>query len=468
MSRIDVAVASYALIYPICFFFTANVFPAYERFGLRWQALCVSALLSFSTLILERKSAGRYWDWLKQSPFSLVLPAGFLWLFVLGVVHGFTGDQMDGLVSGCFALIMMPLGFYCWPRSSMNLFSRAIGLSLVLGLVLENIFLSLYAFKGLSPNFTFLFALNMPRLFMNVRDGNALAVGASILAFQFLNAAPGSVFKFSKNTVFLSARSWMVGCMLMTAVFYNGFLTQGRGLFVSIFGGLLGVLLCSCMPLMKWIKIASATLISLASGWCLWALFNVLLAKQSTAAGLGFNGMVARESGGRFELWSAWWNSYVSKSLVFGHGLGIHPIEFLSDAASKNRTPHNLVFQLLTDSGLWGLLFGAVLVFIAWRQIRGLNLPLRQVCTYSIFSLGLYSTVAATLFWPTGVWICTLFPALLGRNDFLAEENGTSPDRGVGAWIFMILMLAFACFLQVLLVSGKQILMIPPQWLSAS
>jgi hypothetical protein len=148
--------------------------------------------------------------------------------------------------------------------------------------------------------------------------------------------------------------------------------------------------------------------------------------------------------------------------------LGIHPIEFLSDAASKNRTPHNLVFQLLTDSGLWGLLFGAVLVFIAWRQIRGLNLPLRQVCTYSIFSLGLYSTVAATLFWPTGVWICTLFPALLGRNDFLAEENGTSPDRGVGAWIFMILMLAFACFLQVLLVSGKQILMIPPQWLSAS
>ena len=67
----------------------------------------MSALLSFSTLILERKSAGRYWDWLKQSPFSLVLPAGFLWLFVLGVVHGFTGDQMDGLVSGCFALIMM-------------------------------------------------------------------------------------------------------------------------------------------------------------------------------------------------------------------------------------------------------------------------------------------------------------------------------------------------------------------------
>ena len=30
----------------------------------------------------------------------------------------------------------------------------------------------------------------------------------------------------------------------------------------------------------------------------------------------------------------------------------------------------------------------------------------------------------------------------------------------------MIFMLAFACFLQVLLVSGKQILMIPPQWLT--
>ena len=129
---------------------------------------------------------------------------------------------------------------------------------------------------------------------------------------------------------------------------------------------------------------------------------------------------------------------------------------------------HNLVFQLLADSGLWGILFGAVLVFIALRQIRGLNLPLRQVCTYSIFSLGLYSTVAATLFWPTGVWICTLFPALLGREDSIAEENGTSSCLGVGEWIFMIFMLAFACFLQVLLVSGKQILMIPPQWLTTS
>ena len=86
----------------------------------------------------------------------------------------------------------------------------------------------------------------------------------------------------------------------MTSVFYNDFLTQGRGLFLSILE-VFGVLFVSFWPLMKWIKIALAIflsgfwVVSLGIIQCFFCLSSPLL-----PAGLGFNGMVARESGESF------------------------------------------------------------------------------------------------------------------------------------------------------------------------
>ena len=77
----------------------------------------------------------------------------------------------------------------------------------------------------------------------------------------------------------------------------------------------------------------------------------------------------------RFELWfNAWWD-FMSKSIVFGHGLGFHHgLEFFVQKASKIGRRTTFLFNLLADSGLWGILFVVSLIkIIALRQIQWLE-----------------------------------------------------------------------------------------------
>ena len=141
------------------------------------------------------------------------------------------------------------------------------------------------------------------------------------------------------------------------------------------------------------------------------------------------------------------------QSIWFGHGLGIHPADYLVEAVAKNRTPHNLGLQILTDSGLWGCLFAVFLSVIIFVKLRNLSLSVRPVCLYALVSLGLYSMVASTIFWPTGVWICSLFPALLPHERMLpGSESVRSSVASARAWLLMVMILALVCYLQVVLV----------------
>ena len=98
---------------------------------------------------------------------------------------------------------MMPLGFYCWPQTSTKIFARATFLVLSFGLVVENILLSIYAYKGISPNLNILFAQDSPRLFLNIRDGSTLAIAVSVLALQSFVQPLEFSFALSSRPCFL-------------------------------------------------------------------------------------------------------------------------------------------------------------------------------------------------------------------------------------------------------------------------
>ena len=238
----EMALAVYVLAYPICLFLTIDLFPSFERFPVRWQVLCVSALLSLAIVVLNPRSCQSYWNWLVASPFSKLIPLGLLWLLTMCFVHGFMGSQAEGLASGLFFLLLAPLSFYCWGSVANPFWRRLIGSSIIIGLLVENLCLSVHLYEQHSPNQLLLDGDNLPRLFLNTRHGNSLAVAAAVIAVLLLCRSYDYRCLPTCGQRFLLQR--VTGVAGFSAVFFNALLTQGRGLFLSVAIAILAA--CSC------------------------------------------------------------------------------------------------------------------------------------------------------------------------------------------------------------------------------
>ena len=447
----DIALAVYALAYPICLFLTIDLFPSFERFPVRWQVLCVSALLSLSIIVLNPRSCQRYWYWLLASPFSKLIPIGLLWLLTMGFVHGFMGPQTEGLASGLLALLLAPLGFFCWGCVANPFWKRLICFSIIIGLLVENLYLSMYLYVQLSPNLTLLNADNLPRLFMNTRHGNSLAAAAAGVGI-LLVCREWITDGMPKKAWYLSGTR-IAGSLILAAAFFNGWLTQGRGLFVAILSGILVALISRRLRLRGSIfPFLVLMLVSFALGWLL---YQGLLLGLGRDANVGFDAMAQRASGGRLRLWQSWIDSFLATSPWFGHGLGIIPMDFLDPELGSVLHAHNLPLQLLCDAGLLGLVFGGVICLFAFSQLRFLRID--EKFSFGIFLsvMGVYSIFAGLLNWPTGVWLLSCFPGLLHpRTD---RDQSSKYDFQISQYAVGISMLFIAFFAQIVFVYSKRI-----------
>ena len=125
--------------------------------------------------------------------------------------------------------------------------------------------------------------------------------------------------------------------------------------------------------------------------------------------------LIERADGGRFEIWGTWLKSGLTQSPFWGHGLGYLP----ETGTSGNHTPHNLLIQLVADSGLSGALMAALIsmsVILAWRKVRAELLLVMAIPTLPILC---YLQFGSVLFWPGGAWsslvliLCVLILAAL-------------------------------------------------------
>ena len=174
--------------------------------------------------------------------------------------------------------------------------------------------------------------------------------------------------------------------------------------------------------------------------------------------GPGFNSLVQRGDAGRFMLWKIWIESGLSKSLLFGHGLGFNPD--LNDTIQF--TPHNFLVQLLADSGLSGLLVACLLVFCCFgvfkKSLRSKAFAqssksiLVFICIGSLFFNMMFSSM---LFWSSDVWCLSIF--IIGASEYavalgdfvcLFDEKGDccnvvlNRDKYVGIGLIYIVVLA--------------------------
>ena len=179
----DLVVIGCFLLYLGVLVGTAGVFPYFERFPIRWQYLYLISIIPLSVLLLSQAHFFRFLDWFFGSVAWKLFLSGCLWLVVPALVHGFSAFNIVGFLSAFLFLVFV---FTFWPFlvcSRVSVLRIALSVSCVGLLWLENIFLSAYVVRGYPFNLTYLSLDNLPRLFMNVRHGNSLALAC--IAFSF-------------------------------------------------------------------------------------------------------------------------------------------------------------------------------------------------------------------------------------------------------------------------------------------
>jgi hypothetical protein len=428
------------LIAPFCLL-------GFERFGVQWHVLLLSCLGAAALVVPQAGFFPFVKRLLASRRVSASVAVFVVWLLVMGFVHGFAA-QAESLLSAAMLLLMLPIGLYVAldPYRQWSIGDLALALLLLI-VVLENIFLSSYFLRGLDLNQVYMNVIGSPRLFLNVRDGNFLALTQSQLLVLFF---------FGRENRCLDRQN---GCDLWVAFvgfmafqpFFNAWLTQGRALLLCLF---------MAIALLFWYGVRRRSrlhctigAISLGSGILAFAAYMMLRLQVSVSSGAaGLASLVDRADGGRFELWRVWLESGLSHSIWWGHGLGFLP-ELRPGA---NFTPHSFLIQLIADGGAVGALMLVAMILISLNLWR---LDQRQVLAFdSVLFVFLFGKLASIAFWPSGVWAWAtliLSVVLFLRGSFLefAEFPRESLLVAKGNALFSVNAVSLSLLFSVFLIS---------------
>lgn len=482
-----ISVLFFLFSFPLFLLFSFDVFPFWLRFGLRWQVLCVSGLLSASVLLLRRDFWDSFARWLISSPFVWVTPLLLVWLVVLGFRYGFTGFQSDSITAMSYLAILLPFACFVIRRWVSIFMVRALVLVLIMVVFLESIFLNLYRLVGVGWSQSFIISqIDLPRLFLNTRDGNAVALALGCLSFGLLVRAISSGLDNGVCLLFPSglfrlrlfaARSCGIVIPLcgLIVVWMNCFLTEGRALLVAMLLPLLVMRLLHLIPSFVWKRLCFMYMCSMSLAIVFDGLLSLLLALllgvEGGPGGGFYTGLIGIDSGdaGRWALWSSWLRSGLESSIVFGHGLGFEPADYLPPGSWPS-DPHNIFISIIADSGLLGFGIITASVFGGIRDLSRLRILREPVFVFSLIAFLVFSSFSAVYGWSSGVW-STLVVLILAsspvfclvhkevRCQYPAPADFSSVRASmsyVGVAVVSVL-----CTVQIFVVTSKQLLAIP-------
>ena len=431
----------------------------FDRFGVQWHVLLLSCLVSGVLVVPQPGFVPFLRKLLALRAVAFAVAAYLIWLVCMGVVHGSVA-QLESLSSALMLILMLPVAVYAVAENEHRdwLIGAAVVVMSVI-VVLENSFLTYYLLNGKGFNLVYLNMLGPPKLFFNVRDGNFLA----LVQFQALICWMLAFFQRGWN-------QWnqRFGLFLFSVasfvVFYNAWLTAGRGLLLSL--GLSLLLLATFAYRREDQLLGQLTLASFLTNGLAWLTnhgLRLAIASQSLSGRAGDAALIERADGGRFEIWGTWLNSGLTQSLFWGHGLGYLP----ETGTSGNHTPHNLLIQLVADAGLSGVVMAALIsmsAILVWRKVRTELLLLMAIPTLPVLC---YLQFGSVLFWPAGVWsffilvlcvlvlICFQEEFSLGNFEGADQAESSSPLVSSRATVFGCL---FVLCLLVTVLSGAKYL----------
>lgn len=431
----ELATAIYLGLFPALLLLGFLVPPDWRRFGYQWQAFGLTVVISSAAWLADPSVRPLFLNWLASSRVWIMTMIAWFYLVVIGLVHGVSA-QFESLASGFLYFTLFPLAFYVFAFYFRDWHFRFLSRVLLFVLAIEDLFLAFYFFSAESPNSSLLDASVLPRIFINVRDGNFWAIAASLVAFLLAVEFAGD--RDCKSALNRRAR-FIKASLAWFLVFFNGWITQGRGLFVSVFCALfvclflggdfrrqlflvpVGIGMC-----FSWLAFRCLFAFSCVSGGCFASIFDRFIAD------------VSFQKYGRVDLWLSWVRSGVSESWLWGHGLGVKTVSL---SEFREHTPHNLFVQILSDSGFWGVSFSLVLVLMVIAFLGGGKTRIGLLGAYCLVAVFVYLNVAAVLFWPAGIWLVSMVPLTFDN----ARESPGAYCLGRPGSLLLFCILSLAC-----------------------
>lgn len=449
----DVGIFAYILLFPLLLLLGLFIPPDWQRFGFQWQALGLTAVTAYLLWFADAFSRLGFLAWLFKTRVYVLVILFWVYMIGLGLAHGFD-LQFQSLSSGLLFSLFSPVCFYFFVYRASECHRVTLSLILLVVLATEDILLAFHYHSAAPMNGAFAGDQTLLRVFVNVRDGNAWAIAASVVAFALTRAFVG--FRLShKYSASLGISVFCRALLAWFLVFFNAWISQGRGLFFAVFAGI-GICAFSFSVVRDKLRFLFPIGVALCLSWCSFkslslAVCGAFECQEAMATRLIADLSFSRY--GRLDLWSSWLDSGFRQSWLWGHGLGLK-----TDALNRFLvyTPHSLLVQILSDSALWGACFSLLIFFGIVVCIRraGLGNPFGLLGLYSLIVSFVYLNVAGVLFWPSGVWLFTLSPLALLHQ----KERRVSALRAIRfpplVWLCLALIVLL---LMIFLIASKQL-----------
>lgn len=420
---------AYSVLFPFWLIVNAWLPLTGLRVYLSWMVL-LAGLMSIASLVFWSKSLFESMKgWIVEN--GLLLSVLVLWLVLMGLSHGVTGKNQEGLISGflaiglgvpfCFVVSLAWVGKRIW----------IVVIAITLVLLFENAWLCQYLLRGVSmssrPEYDFEFnpLPGLKRIFVNVRDGNTFSILLiGLVQCLGLRCWPSCrIARFSLESSRSGGKQIQQTLLLVFAIsaaFLNAFLTQGRGVFLSALLGLI-CLFISFISRNRYFPVSGrlwgVVWVSLLGFLLAFLFYTGILFLFGKDASL-FSSMIDRSARdldfsaayGRVFIWRSYIVNWLHSGFWFGSGFGFKPEEvvFLGVTGA-----HNVLIQLLSGSGIMSAFPIVACGMAVFKCCRICSFDTLDRFALMAGGLGTYSMLHSLLFWPSGVFALTLIPVIV-------------------------------------------------------
>lgn len=420
----------YTVFYGLLLCLSAFIHPINLKLEFQYIALAICSMGPITYLLGNSKLSAIFlypsnWQKLYRIPVFITI----LWLAIIWLAHSGSSSNTLGILSGlCFLLFSSALATCVSSnRNIATVLARGLAIALCTTLLTESFFLLVHLKSGISLNGAYgIGYVNfgsleyLPRIFINTRDGNTLAVALACLGYAFIG---GDVFSIKSSRI-NKAFHFLLGLACLNISFSSALITNARGACLAPFGGLFALFLIAFVN-RNWVQLRKLFYHLLIVSLALAAAFiQHRLLTNSLGISMDSVGSIATRtqseiqsvliqdgSSGRWLLWSIWIKQGFGGHWLWGSGFNFIPN--LPQSLSRIKDPHNIIVHLISSSGISGFFVLCMWIATIVKQCRKAVDKIKPFIGFTLISLFCYACVAAVFAWPSGIWLYSMLPSLI-------------------------------------------------------
>ncbi len=417
------------------FFLTAFVPPDNFKHDYQWIVVGIGYLIAAISFLRSRQHLSKLRVFLASVKwFWAVWLFTTLWLLLMLFVHGDRVGNLMGVNSGFLGLCVLPIAAYLGHDLSLSRepllrkrLSWVLLMSLLPLLLFENIYLAMHRFAAIPESLSYhttehlvccpyVYWSFLPRMFVNVREGNILSLmGICVVYFFLAQWSPEE--KMPKTRSLESVPSSLVWCLkaLLFLCFLNAFLTQGRAILLALTIPMLILYFASFLS--TWIvshryirHIARMFFATGVASYVVSSGLNVLAPRANRLLTSSLNDMNTLNDGfsaGRALIWKEWLEQGFFSSPWLGSGFNFRP--FHDGIHYALSSAHNIIVTVLADGGLAGVLVCILWFCVVWKNWTADRLSALMIGCF-ITSFVFFSFASSVFVRPIG---CIFLPLLV-------------------------------------------------------